>query len=78
MAGLGLEPAGFVDGFFHAVIVDGQLVAAVRRVARKDGVTFETRPLRPLGADEETEVMAAADRHAAFLGTEVRVIWIAK
>ena len=78
VAGLGLEPAGFVDGFFHAVVIDGQLVAAVRRVAQKDGVTFETRLLRPLSAGEEGEVMAAAARYAAFLGTQVRVTWIAR
>lgn len=78
VAGLGLEPAGFVDGFFQAVVVDGQLVAAVRRVAQKDGVTFETRLLRPLMADEKREVQAAADRYAAFLGAQVAIAWISR
>jgi len=73
VAGLGLQPAGFIDGFFHALVIDGQLAGAVRRVAAKDGVTFETRLLRPLEADEEAEVQAAADRYAAFLGAPVRV-----
>ena len=74
VAGLGLRPAGFVDGFYQTLIIDGQLAGAVRRVVDKGGgVTFQTRLMRSLAADEEAEMHAAASRYSAFLGAPVAV-----
>lgn len=54
-------------------LVDGQLVAAMRRTVTARAVTFELRPLRDLGADEVTSIHEAAARYADFLGLDPRV-----
>jgi hypothetical protein len=54
-------------------LVDGQLVAGMRRSVSATGVTFELSPNRPL-ADPEAEALdQAARRYAAYLGLEARL-----
>jgi hypothetical protein len=74
VAGLGLQPDGFADGFYQTLIIDGQLAGAVRRVPEKSGgVTFQTRLMRSLAGDEEAEMHGAASRYAAFLGAPAAI-----
>jgi hypothetical protein len=54
-------------------LVDGQLVAGMRRTITAKAVTFELRPLRALGEHEVEAVRAAAERYAEYLGLRSRV-----
>jgi hypothetical protein len=54
-------------------LVDGQLVAGMRRTLGPTAVTFAVDPLRELGDDELRAVHDAAARYAAYLGLEPRV-----
>jgi nicotinamidase-related amidase len=54
-------------------LVEGQLVAAMKRTVTGKAVTFSIRPHRALGARERTAIMDAAARYADYLGLEARV-----
>lgn len=54
-------------------LVDGQLVAGMRRTVTAKAVTFELRPLRVLLEHEVVAIREAAARYADFLGLEPRV-----
>ncbi len=56
-------------------LVDGQMVGGMRRVMAASTVTFEIRPLRPLGSEEMTAIRDAAARYAAYLDLEPRIVW---
>lgn len=49
-------------------LVDGQLVAAMKRVVGASAVRFELTPFAGLTAPQRTAVDEAADRYGAFLG----------
>ncbi|GAA1059982.1 winged helix DNA-binding domain-containing protein [Agromyces bracchium] len=57
-------------------LVDGQILASMRRRIGANLVTFELNPYRALAADEVRELEAAADRYGAFLGLEARVAFV--
>ena len=75
--GDGIGPMDFNGGFYHTLVLDGQVEGSVRRVVDKTGVTFETTDPARSTADEQAEVDAAADRYATFLDSEVRVRMVA-
>ena len=54
-------------------LVDGQLVAAMKRTIGAKGVTFAVRPHRPLRAPEVEAIRDAAGRYGDFLGLEAKV-----
>ncbi|MDQ0894953.1 winged helix DNA-binding domain-containing protein [Agromyces ramosus] len=54
-------------------LVDGQLVAGMKRTVSATAVAFEIRPHRPLHASEIAAIQDAAARYAAYLGLEARV-----
>jgi hypothetical protein len=54
-------------------LVDGQLVAGMRRTVSAKAVAFELRPLRALREHEVVSIHEAAARYADFLGLEPRV-----
>ena len=54
-------------------LVDGQLVAWMKRTLGKDRVDFALTPLRDLRADEVEALEEAAERYGAFLGLEARL-----
>ncbi|MEI5582610.1 MULTISPECIES: winged helix DNA-binding domain-containing protein [unclassified Agromyces] len=54
-------------------LVDGQLLAAMRRTVGATAVTFALQPVRELRAAERRALDDAAQRYAAFLGLEARV-----
>jgi hypothetical protein len=56
-------------------LVDGQMIAAMKRSVTARTVTFELRKLRRLGSAEEDAIQDAADRYAGFLGLEPRLSW---
>ena len=56
-------------------LVDGQVVAGMKRAVSARTVTFELRPLRPLEPDESAAIHDAAARYAAYLGLELRLVW---
>ena len=49
-------------------LVDGQLIAWMKRTVAKDRVEFALTPLRELRPDEVDVLAAAAERYGAFLG----------
>jgi hypothetical protein len=51
-------------------LVDGQLVASVRRTVTAERVRFDVQPYRPLGSAEIDALEDAADRYGQFLGRE--------
>ena len=55
-------------------LVDGQLLAWMKRSLAKDRVDFALTPLRELGADEVDVLDEAAERYGAFLGLPARLI----
>ena len=55
-------------------LVDGQLLAWMKRSLAKDRVDFALTPLRELGADEVDVLHEAAERYGAFLGLPARLI----
>ncbi|WP_350347668.1 winged helix DNA-binding domain-containing protein [Agromyces sp. G08B096] len=54
-------------------LVDGQLVAAMKRTVTAKAVTFALQPYRELRAREVDAIDEAAARYGAFLGLEPRV-----
>ncbi|MET4157082.1 hypothetical protein ABIC29_000636 [Agromyces sp. PvR057] len=54
-------------------LVDGQLVAAMKRTLTASSVRFAVRPYRPLRPREVDAVQEAADRYGAYLGLEAKV-----
>jgi hypothetical protein len=54
-------------------LVDGQLVAAMKRTVNAKTVVFEIRPHRALREDEIAAVRDAAARYADYLGLDARV-----
>ncbi len=54
-------------------LVDGQLVAAMKRTVNTKTVVFEIRPHRALREDEVADVRDAAARYADYLGLDARV-----
>ncbi len=66
-----LDAAGIVPREREAAagmaLVDGQIVAAMKRTVTADRVEFEMRPYRPLLADDIAAVDAAAGRYGQFL-----------
>jgi hypothetical protein len=72
-----LDSAGVVPRGREAAIgmalVDGQIVATMRRNLGKDRVEFALEPYRPLGSDEVEALQEAADRYGDFLGLEPRL-----
>ncbi len=73
----GIGPIDFNGGFYHVLLIDGQVTASVRRVVDKSAVTFETRLSRALTPAEKAEVDEAAARYATFLDSEVTVRMVA-
>ena len=51
-------------------LVDGQMVATMRRNLGKDRVEFELRPYRPFSSDEVEALKEAADRYGKFLSLD--------
>jgi hypothetical protein len=54
-------------------LVDGQLLAWMKRTLARDRVDFALTPLRDLAADETEALQDAADRYGRFLGLEARL-----
>ncbi len=72
-----LDAAGQVPRGREAAIgmalVDGQLLASMRRTVGREQVTFDLRPYRPLTAAEREALDEAAQRYGAFLGLPARL-----
>jgi hypothetical protein len=68
----GVAPGGRETAIGMA-LVDGQVVAGMRRAVDRTRVRFHVVPHRPLAAHERAAVDAAAQRYAAFLGLEPEV-----
>lgn len=68
----GLVPRGR-EAAIGMALVDGQLLAGMKRAVGAKTVTFELSPYRPLEAAERDAIDEAAARYAAFLGLEPRV-----
>lgn len=56
-------------------LVDGQLVAGMKRGVTTRAVTFELRALRPLDSAEKDAIQDAATRYARYLELEPRLSW---
>jgi hypothetical protein len=54
-------------------LVDGQMVAGMKRAMGKGGVTFALTPFRDLATEEAATLQEAADRYGTFLGVEARL-----
>jgi hypothetical protein len=54
-------------------LVDGQLLAWMKRTVAKDRVEFSLTPLRDLAPDEVGALEEAAERYGAFLGLPARL-----
>ena len=74
-----LDEAGLLSRGREAAIgmalVDGQMVAQMKRKVAAKTVAFEIRPLRPLASDETQSIQDAAARYAAYLDLELRLLW---
>lgn len=68
----GVVPRGRESAIGMA-LVDGQLVAAMRRTVSTREVTFELTPYAPLTRGERAAIDAAADRYGTYLGLPARV-----
>ncbi|MDR5699598.1 winged helix DNA-binding domain-containing protein [Agromyces aerolatus] len=68
----GLVPRGR-EAAIGMALVDGQLLAAMKRTIGAKRVTFALQPYRALRARERSAIEEAAARYAAFLGLEPRV-----
>jgi hypothetical protein len=75
-----LDTAGLVsrtrEPAVGMALVDGQLVAWMKRTLGKDRVDFALTPLRELGADEVDALHEAASRYGAFLDLEPRLVGV--
>lgn len=56
-------------------LVDGQLVAGMKRAVTRRAVTFEIRTLRPLDSGEKDAIQDAATRYARYLELAPRLSW---
>ncbi len=56
-------------------LVDGQMVAGMKRAVTKRAVTFEIRSLRRLTSAEGDAIEDAASRYARYLDLEPRLTW---
>lgn len=56
-------------------LVNGQMVAGMKRTIGPGAVTFEIRRLRGLASTEEDAITDAAARYARYLDLEPRLIW---
>ena len=56
-------------------LVDGQVVAGMKRAVAAQTVTFDIRPLRSLESEEVQAIQDAAARYAGYLGLEPRLRW---
>jgi hypothetical protein len=56
-------------------LVDGQMIAGMKRSVTARTVRFELRKLRDLDSAEEDAIRDAAARYARFLGLEPRLSW---
>jgi hypothetical protein len=72
-----LDSAGIVprgrESAIGMALVDGQMVAWMKRTLVKDRVDFALTPLRDLPADEVEALQQAADRYGDFLSLEPRI-----
>jgi hypothetical protein len=72
-----LDTAGLVPRMREPAVgmalVDGQLVAWMKRTVAKDRVEFALTPLRDLAPDEVGALEDAAERYGAFLGRPARL-----
>jgi hypothetical protein len=68
----GVVPRGRESAIGMA-LVEGQLVAGMKRTVTARAVTFEIRPHRTLRGSEITAIRDAAARYGAYLGLEARV-----
>jgi hypothetical protein len=72
-----LDSAGIVprgrESAIGMALVDGQMVAWMKRSLAKDRVDFALTPLRDLAADEVGALHQAARRYGEFLGLEPRL-----
>jgi hypothetical protein len=68
----GLVPRGR-EAAIGMALVDGQLLAGMKRAVGASAVTFEIRPYRTLRPRETTAIRDAAARYAAYLGLEADV-----
>jgi hypothetical protein len=59
--------------FYHAVVVEGQVVGHWRRQVARGEMTIEARLLRPLGERDRRAVEAAVGRYARFTGLPARL-----
>ncbi|MEU1972914.1 winged helix DNA-binding domain-containing protein [Microbacterium sp. NPDC019599] len=75
-----LDEAGMLvrgrESAIGMALVDGQLLAGMKRAVNAKAVTFEIRPTRPLDRGEAGAIEGAADRYARYLGLEPRIRWI--
>jgi hypothetical protein len=72
-----LDGAGIVprarESAVGMALVDGQLLAAMKRTVTADRVVFDLRPYRRLVAADMAALEAAADRYGAFLGCRAQL-----
>ncbi|WP_308798945.1 winged helix DNA-binding domain-containing protein [Agromyces silvae] len=68
----GLVPRGR-EAAIGMALVDGQLLAGMRRTVTPTAVTFMLHPHRTLSARERSAIQDAAARYAAYLGLEPKV-----
>lgn len=68
----GLVPRGR-EAAIGMALVDGQLLAGMKRTVTPKTVTFVLRPHRTLRAGERTAIEEAAARYAGYLGLEPKV-----
>lgn len=69
----GIVPRGRETAIGMA-LVDGQLVAGMRRTVNAKAAAFEIRPHRVLSAREVAAIHDAAERYGNYLGLEARVV----
>src|SRR5581483_7569504 len=70
------ELFAFSSVLSNVLVIGGTLAGAWRRVAARDGVRIEVRPLAKLDAAEQRLVERAAERYSRFLGLPARVVWL--
>jgi hypothetical protein len=59
----------------HVLEIDGQVVGGWKRAVKRAVVSIDLSPVIALGAAEREAVVAAAERHAAFLDLPVEIRW---
>ena len=72
IAGASRTAPGMIP-YYHAILVEGQVVGHWRRKVARGEMTIETRLLRPLGARDRKAVEAAVGRYARFAGLTARL-----